>query len=126
MSTPPDLAIPTLPGRSLPETLRFYAALGFEGELIGDDGGYLIVTRGAVELHFFPHPGLVPAHCDHGAYLRVADVEAWHRELAAAQLPRDGIPCMGPVEDKPWGMREFVLVDADGNLLRIGQVLPDD
>lgn len=25
--------------------------------------------------------------------------------------------------DKPWGMREFAVVDDDGNLLRIGQEL---
>jgi uncharacterized glyoxalase superfamily protein PhnB len=25
-----------------------------------------------------------------------------------------------PPEDKPWGMREFAVVDPDGSLLRIG------
>jgi hypothetical protein len=44
-------------------------------------------------------------------------------DFAPAQLPRNGIPRMDDLEDKPWGMREFAIVDSDGNLLRIGQVL---
>jgi hypothetical protein len=27
------------------------------------------------------------------------------------------------LEEKPWGMREFAMVDPDGNLIRIGQVM---
>jgi hypothetical protein len=30
---------------------------------------------------------------------------------------------MDTVEDKPWGLREFALIDLDGNLLRIGQII---
>jgi hypothetical protein len=30
---------------------------------------------------------------------------------------------MDRLQDKPWGMREFAVVDPDGNLVRIGQVL---
>ena len=30
---------------------------------------------------------------------------------------------MDILEDKPWGLREFAIVDADGNLLRIGQII---
>jgi hypothetical protein len=31
---------------------------------------------------------------------------------------------MDVLEDKPWGLREFAVVDLDGNQLRIGQVIP--
>jgi hypothetical protein len=27
------------------------------------------------------------------------------------------------LEDKPWGMRKFTIVDPDGNLFRIGQTI---
>jgi hypothetical protein len=27
------------------------------------------------------------------------------------------------IEDKPWGMREFALVDPNGNLIRVGHDL---
>jgi catechol 2,3-dioxygenase-like lactoylglutathione lyase family enzyme len=118
-----DLAIPTLPSRDLAATLRFYAALGFDGRIVGD--GYAIVRRAALELHFFLHRSLNPARSDHGAYLRVARVDELYRALQAARLPQHGIPRMEVLADKPWGMREFAVLDADGNLLRIGQVLPD-
>jgi len=53
----------------------------------------------------------------------VADVNALSRAFAAAALPGAGIPRLDAVADKPWGMREFAVVDPDGNLLRIGQAL---
>jgi hypothetical protein len=30
---------------------------------------------------------------------------------------------MDTLEDKPWGLREFAILDPDGNLLRIGQAI---
>jgi catechol 2,3-dioxygenase-like lactoylglutathione lyase family enzyme len=114
-----DIAIPILPSRSLPASLAFYARLGFEGEIIG--GQYAILTRGSVELHFFAHPDLVPAESHAGCYVRVQNVDAIYLGLATARLPRHGIPRMDVLEDKPWGMREFAVIDEDGNLLRIGQ-----
>ncbi len=39
-----------------------------------------------------------------------------------ARPPKQGIPRMDAIENKPWGLREFALVDEDGNLLRVGQV----
>jgi hypothetical protein len=38
-------------------------------------------------------------------------------------MPLRGIPRMDAIENKPWGMREFAIVDEDGNLLRVGQDL---
>jgi catechol 2,3-dioxygenase-like lactoylglutathione lyase family enzyme len=117
-----DLAIPILPSRSLQSTLAFYRRLGFEGELVEGDA-YAILSRGDLELHFFPHTELVPAESWAGCYLRVADVETLHKDFVAAGLPARGIPRMDAIENKPWGMREFAIVDEDGNLLRVGQVV---
>jgi catechol 2,3-dioxygenase-like lactoylglutathione lyase family enzyme len=118
-----DLAIPILPSRSLPSTLAFYGRLGFDGEILGAGDAYAILTRGDFELHFFLHTGLVPAESWAGCYLRVADVEPLYKAFLAAGLPVQGIPRMDTIENKPWGMREFAIVDEDGNLLRVGQVL---
>jgi catechol 2,3-dioxygenase-like lactoylglutathione lyase family enzyme len=123
MNQPPDLAIPVLPSRSLPAALEFYRRLGFAGE-IHPHGNYAILKRGTVELHLFHHPELQPARSDAGCYLRVADAVKLHREWAVAGLPPRGIPRQEPLADKPWGMREFAIVDADGNLLRVGQPCP--
>ena len=117
-----DLAIPILPSRSLEDTLAFYRRLGFDGQIHGH-GDYAIVTRAALELHFYTHRELRPAESSAMCYLRVSDVESVSRDFAAAQLPRKGIPRQDALEDKPWGMREFAVVDSDGNLLRIGQRL---
>jgi catechol 2,3-dioxygenase-like lactoylglutathione lyase family enzyme len=120
---PTDLAIPILPSRSLSSTLAFYGRLGFEGEILGAGDAYAILTRGDLEIHFFLHTELVPAESWVGCYLRVADVEPLYKACLAAGLPLRGIPRMDAIENKPWGMREFAIVDEDGNLLRVGQVL---
>jgi catechol 2,3-dioxygenase-like lactoylglutathione lyase family enzyme len=117
-----DIAIPILPSRSLNDTLAFYRQLGFEGR-IHSHGDYAILTRQTVELHFFTHKELRPAESSAGCYLRVSDAENIYQAFAAAKLPRKGIPRQDALEDKPWGMREFAIVDPDGNLLRVGQPL---
>jgi catechol 2,3-dioxygenase-like lactoylglutathione lyase family enzyme len=117
-----EIAIPILPSRSLNDTLAFFRRLGFKGEIHGY-GDYAIIRRGTVELHFFTHRELVPAESSAMCYIRVSDVEGVYRAFASAELPRRGIPRMDALEDKPWGMREFALVDPDGNLIRIGQTL---
>ena len=123
--SPTDLAIPILPSRSIQATVAFYQALGFEGGAHGFDSGYAILRRGTLELHFFAHPALVPSESSAGCYLRVQDVDGVYRAFSACPLPRAGIPRMDALENKPWGLREFAVVDPDGNLLRIGQVIGD-
>lgn len=119
----PDLAIPILPSRSIEATVAFYKQLGFEGGAHEFDGSYAVMRRGAVEIHFFTHKELVPAESSAGCYIRVRDVEGVYRAWAASQLPKRGFPRMDALEAKPWGLREFAVVDPDGNLLRIGQLL---
>jgi len=118
-----DLAIPILPSRSVQATAAFYQRLGFEGGPHEFNPEYGILRRGDLELHFFTHKTLNPADSFAGCYLRVLDVDRIYRDFLAAELPRTGIPRMDALENKPWGLREFALVDPDGNLLRIGQVL---
>ncbi|MFU1921534.1 class I tRNA ligase family protein, partial [Klebsiella pneumoniae] len=50
----------------------------------------------------------------------VADAD---KQAAALGLGGQGIPRITVLEDQPWGMREFALIDPDGNLLRVGQEL---
>lgn len=120
---PHDLAIPILPSRSIPATVAFYKQLGFEGGAHDFDSGYAVMKLGTVEIHFFAHKELVPAESSAGCYIRVLDVESIYRAFASSQLAMKGIPRMDTLENKPWGLREFAVVDPDGNLLRIGQLL---
>lgn len=118
-----DLAIPTLPCRRVDVTTAFYRKLGFEGGAHEFNSEYAILRRGAIELHFFTHKALIPAESAAGCYIRVLDVQRVYQDCAAAALPATGIPRMDRLEHKPWGLREFAIVDPDGNLLRIGQII---
>jgi catechol 2,3-dioxygenase-like lactoylglutathione lyase family enzyme len=115
---------PILPSRDLDETRAFYAKLGFDAWFRGHKwDGYEIVSRGNLVVHFFAEPGLDPSKSDSGCYWRVKDADELHRQFAALGLPPAGIPRLTAPRDEPWGMREFMLVDPSGNLVRIGHDL---
>lgn len=113
---------PILPARDLVLTEAFWQRLGFHTVYL--DAAYLLMKRDGAEVHFFPHLRLDPLTCDHGAYLRPADITALDAEWAQLGLPATGIPRLERAEDKPWGMRELALLDINGNLIRAGQETP--
>jgi catechol 2,3-dioxygenase-like lactoylglutathione lyase family enzyme len=109
---------PILPARDFDETIRFYAGFGFS--VAARHEAYLILRRDLVELHFFAWPDIEPEASYAGCYIRVPDVDAYFQALSPPDLPNQGIPRLVPVEDKPWGMREFALIDCNGSLIRVG------
>ena len=112
---------PILPARDFETTARFYGKLGFAVvSQYQPPDAYLILRRGEVELHFFPHFDLDPAASYAGCYIRVPDVDAWFALAQEAELPHAGIPRLVALRDRPWGMREFAVIDPNGSLLRIG------
>jgi len=116
-----DVAIPVLPSRDLEETAQFWAKLGFEEVFRYPEEGYSILRNGAFEVHFFRWAELDPTSNFSSCYLRVADVDAWYGRFARAELPARGMPSLGGIEKKFYNMREFRLVDPDGNLVRVGE-----
>ncbi len=118
-----DIAIPQLPARSMERMAAFYQRLGFDFEVVSPASDYAIADRGSLEVHFFLHESLVPSESSFGCYFRVGDVAALYAAFSAAGLPAYGIPRITPLENKPWGIREFAVIDEDGSLIRIGQVL---
>jgi catechol 2,3-dioxygenase-like lactoylglutathione lyase family enzyme len=111
---------PILPSRDLTATATFYEDLGFERRSLWPDE-YLILMRGEIGLHFFLSRAHDPATSDHGCYLYVEDADSLYAEFSALGLPAAGIPRLhGSPEDTDYGLREFAVVDLDGNLLRIG------
>jgi catechol 2,3-dioxygenase-like lactoylglutathione lyase family enzyme len=116
-------ACPILPSSDFEATKAFYVSLGFTIAAEYVDQGYLILVRDSVEIHFFRHPQHDPATSDHGAYLRVKDAHALSAEYEKLGLKPDGFPRFVKAEDKLWGVCELVIVDTDGNLLRIGHLL---
>ncbi|MEO8200282.1 MAG: VOC family protein [Gemmatimonadota bacterium] len=119
----PGIAIPILPARDLGKTRAFYERLGFlaTGWWPEAFGGYAILARGDLTMHFFGYADLSPRESYAQCYWRVRDVEALHAECSRMGLPGDGIPRLDAIEDKPWGMREFAIVDPNGTLIRVGE-----
>jgi catechol 2,3-dioxygenase-like lactoylglutathione lyase family enzyme len=114
---------PILPSRDLAATATFYSSLGFEQAGLWPDE-YLIVMRDEIGLHFFLSRDHDPASSDHGCYLYVPDADAVFAEFSRLGLPTAGIPRLhGAPQDTDYGLREFAVVDIDGNLLRIGSFL---
>ncbi len=112
-----DRITANLPSRDLDATERFYRRLGFISSF--KDDRWMVLRRGPLELEFFPYPDLDPTTSSFSACVRVDDVDAIHAAWLAAALPHEGIPRLTPPRDEAWGLRQAILIDLDGSLLRI-------
>lgn len=109
--------IPKLPMRNLTATKQYYSLqLGFE--VTGEYVDYLIMQKGMVEIHFFAFKELDPRENYGQVYIRTTDIDQVYQEL---QDNLTQIHPNGHLQDKPWGQREFSLLDPDNNLLTFGQ-----
>jgi catechol 2,3-dioxygenase-like lactoylglutathione lyase family enzyme len=96
---------------------QFYVqGLGFSE--VGDYGDYLLLKKGAIELHLFEFKGLNPFENDGQVYIRTTEIEALYQDIIDRKTP---IHPNGPLENKPWGQKEFSLLDPDHNLLTFGE-----
>ena len=110
---------PKLPMRDKPITRDFYVnQLGFTEFGATEFPDYLMVRKEGVELHFFLYAGLNPKKNYGQIYIRTDAVDALYR-----QWLNEGVRIHpnGALETKPWGQREFSLLDPDHNLLTFGQ-----
>ena len=118
-------ACPIMSSSDFGKSKAFYKRLGFEVAHDYPEQGYLILTRDDVEIHFFEYAEHVAEESDHGVYIRVEDANALSSEYQNLNLPKEGLPRFVEAEDKPWGLCELVILDTDGNLLRIDHILED-
>ena len=110
---------PKLPMRDKALTRDFYLSkLGFE--LLGEYADYLIVRKDQVEIHFFEFKELDPKENYGQVYIRTDDIDRLYQVLLDNNTR---IHPNGPLQNKPWGQREFALLDPDHNLLTFGQRL---
>ena len=117
-----ERSVPILPSRDLHETLAFYEALGCENRgAPPDECDYLILGRGALELHFHGMPEVDPLTTAAMCYLFVDDADALYAEWATVVVPDPptGSRLQAPVTTD-YAMRQFALVDRSGNLVRVG------
>ena len=72
---------------------------------------FMQLTRANQTIFLTEHAG----DCEVGgaAYFVVADVDGYYKDFVAR-----GVVSLEPPEDTPWGSREMVVTDPDGNRLR--------
>lgn len=112
---------PKLPMRDKLKTREFYInKLGFEEFGSADYPGYLMVQKENIQIHFFEFKELDPKENYGQVYIRTDDIENLYQLVSGKQL---NMPAAGFLQLKPWGQKEFSLLDPDNNLLTFGQTI---
>jgi len=101
---------PELPVTDMDRAISWYeAALGFRTAMTMPDGDYAVVERDSVALHLFLGTDASPGAC----HIFTGDAEGLLNEFATR-----GTQILQPLEQKPWGNRDFRLLDPFGNELK--------
>lgn len=110
---------PKLPMRDKAKTKNYYVnTLGFQVFGNNDFDGYLMVHKDNIQIHFFHFKNLDPKENYGQVYIRTKDIEKLYQTLLDNKVK---IHPNGQLETKPWGQREFALLDPDNNLLTFGE-----
>lgn len=111
---------PKLPMRNKAVTKDFYLnKLGFTEFGNADYPGYLMVTRDNIQIHFFEFKELLPEENYGQVYIRTNDIDTLYQPLNSKSV----IHPNGHLEIKPWGQKEFSVLDPDNNLLTFGEAI---
>ncbi|WP_264520684.1 bleomycin resistance protein [Flavobacterium sp. N1994] len=112
---------PKLPMRDKAITREYYInQLGFHEFGSADYEGYLMVEKDNIQIHFFEFKTLDPKENYGQVYIRTDNIETFYQTLLDNKIR---IHPNGYLEAKPWGQREFSLLDPDHNLLTFGESL---
>lgn len=112
---------PKLPMRYKEVTRSYYIGrLGFKEYGNADYDGYLMIEKDGIQIHFFAFKELDPKENYGQVYIRTDDIEGLYQSLLANNI---AIHPNGALQTKPWGQKEFSLLDPDNNLLTFGQSL---
>ena len=104
-------AIPKHAAGDIPRAVQFYEeALGFARLFVLDD--YAAVARGPVEIHLWRCADRYIAE-NTACRVNVEGIDVLYEEYR----PKGVIHPNGGLETKPWGFREFTVLDLDGNAI---------
>lgn len=108
-----------VPSRDFATSTQFYQDLGFD--LVWSDTELAYFRHGSSS--FLLQNFYNKTHADNFMmHLLVNVVDAWWRHVQTQDIAaRYGVSVEAP-EDRPWGMRDFTIVDPTGVLWRVGQV----
>jgi catechol 2,3-dioxygenase-like lactoylglutathione lyase family enzyme len=109
-----------VPARDLATSIAFYKALGFEVTMESDDLAYACFGKTAFLLSQFYNP----EHAENFVMLMlVASADDWHQNVEDSGVVTDFSVRLSSPDDRPWGIRDFTLIDPTGVLWRIGNVI---
>lgn len=110
---------PKLPMRHKAITKDYYVTkLGFKEFGNADYNGYLMIQKDGIQIHFFEFKELNPKENYGQVYIRTKDVERLYKSFLDKNV---SIHPAGDLQTKPWGQKEFSILDPDNNLLTFGQ-----
>lgn len=111
-------AVPVLASLDIERTVLFYRErLGFS-KIGWQDQHYAVIGRDNIELHFWKCGDKIHPE-NTSCYIHVQDVDRLFLEMKDAGVVHPN----GPLKDQPWGLREFAILDHDGNMIKFGQKL---
>ena len=113
-------ATPILASLNTEETIKFYTEkLGFTFH--ADWDGYLIFSRDEINIHLWStdNPD-IPKNT--GCYVNVTEVD----HLYAEYEPQGIIHPEGKLKDMEWEMRQFSILDNNGNIIHFGQDISEE
>ena len=110
-----DRAIPVLASLDLEATQRFYAdKLGFSP--VSKYPDYAICARDGVQVHFWLTDDIdIPKSTS--CRIDVTGIDQLYAEMTDAGVVHPN----APLREQPWGMKEFAVLDGDGNLIKFGE-----
>jgi hypothetical protein len=111
-------AIPKLASMDIQRSIAFFEKLGFtkSTQFPDDNPNYGIVEQDGVQIHFWlsTDPAIPKAT---GCRINVSGID----ELFASYSKLGVIHPNDPLTQKPWGLREFSILDVDGNLVTFAE-----
>ena len=106
--------------QDLKESSKFYRTYGFE--VLRDEGTFMELAWEDARLFLSQVPGTAPPPANPVGNIRVMvpNVDAyWHRVI------QHGATILSPIEDRYYGLRDFVIAGPDGLALRFATWLKD-
>jgi len=105
-------AVPVLPALNIAKTVAFYQKTLRFRPIYVEANSYAIMQRDSVEFHFWMCDDKYIAE-NSGCRVHVSSIDSLHDEYQQKGI----VHPQAPLTKKPWGTREFGILDLDGNLI---------
>ena len=110
---------PVLPAQDIAQTVAFYVAkMGFTA--VYDEADYGIVERDGVQIHFWLCPDRSVAE-QSSCRITAVGIQPLYDEAQQQGIVHPN----GALATKPWGLREFAVLDPNGNLIWLVEELDE-